>query len=327
VRGQICPRVMVDMRRPIIHYQMDPPGTCPSSRYLSQCPQEMLVVICVKATSPHHSVKDIECNQQNNCAMSFVLEFTSRNLPCPHRLLRRTSPQSLNVWLLINTDDQFAALMEPQNPLITPQNFSRSPSKLFIYSGCLPVARTMWLQAGRSQNAANCRVMNRLNDGLFDDDLLQRATVPPSQVKTICCRVGAGDALYLNPFDGGKKLLAARCALHRIWLQLRAPGNAAINTKQPCGSSRSIVESQQRVRLDQEPTTHALDWQHAGSIVHPLRSQSGSVDHFRSVRIQMACVLSSYQHLFAEKSMQANLKNQFIKKLLLHSTSYNSLRF
>src|SRR5919108_2011773 len=243
VRSQICFCVMVDVRRSIVHNQMYPTGTCPSSRYLSQRPQEMLMVICIKATSPHHSVKNVEGNQQNDCAMSFVLKFTSRNLPRTHWLGWLQSRQSLQVWLLVNRDDQFAALMKPRDALITPKNLSCSTGKLFINPGCLPVARAMWLQAGRCQNAAHGRVMNRVNYCLLDYDLLQRTAVPPAQVPTISRWVGAGEAFYLNPLDGGKKRLAVRYALHRIWLRLRAPDNAAISTKWPFEPSRSSVES------------------------------------------------------------------------------------
>src|SRR6185503_18288846 len=160
VRREIGSCVMVDMRRSIIHNQMYALGSCPTSRDLPQRPQKMVVIIGVQATSPHSPIKDIEGNQQDDRAMSLVLEFTSCDLPRTHALRWLQSRQRLNVWLLVNADHQFAALMQPYNSLITPQNLRRSPGELLVDSRRLPVARAMRLQTGRCQYAGHRRVMN-----------------------------------------------------------------------------------------------------------------------------------------------------------------------
>lgn len=226
---QIGSRVMVDMRRSIIHNQMYSLGPSPTSRDFPQRPQKMVVVIGVKTTPPHSPIKDIHRHQQDDRPMSLVLEFTSRNLARTHRLGWLHARQSLNVGLLVNADHQFAAPVQPYNSFITPQNLRRSLCELFINLGRLPVARAMRLQTGRGQYAGNRGVMNPLNYCLLNNHLLERAAIPASQVQSISSRISAGDSLDLDPLDRGKKQGAVRYALHQRWHLCRAQDNAAID--------------------------------------------------------------------------------------------------
>jgi hypothetical protein len=65
--------------------------------------------------------------------MSLVLELTPSNLPNAHRLRWRATRQGLNVRLLINTDDNLTALVQPRNPFLTPQYLRRSRSEVWTH--------------------------------------------------------------------------------------------------------------------------------------------------------------------------------------------------
>ena len=73
----------------------------------------------------------------------------------------------------------------------------------------------MGLQARLGQDPGHHRVMNGIDDGLLDDDLLQRATIPTAQMQSIPGWLGAGDALNLDPLERGKKWAAARFVPHQ----------------------------------------------------------------------------------------------------------------
>ena len=146
----------------------------------------MVVVICFQATAPHLSIADIEGHQQIDCAVPFVLELAACNLSWTHALSWCASRQSLNVRLLVNTDQHLTTLVQPVNSLVTPQHLRRSRYKLVINGGSLPIPRAIRLQAGTSQYARHSRVVNRVNECLLDYDLLQRATIPMRQIQSIC---------------------------------------------------------------------------------------------------------------------------------------------
>lgn len=292
VRRQILARVMIYMRWPIIHYQMYLLGSCPTSRDLTQCPQIMLVVVCLKAASPHHSIQDIKRYQQYYCAMSLVLEFASRNLPRSHCFGRLDARQSLNVRLLVNTDNQFPAPVQPQNSLITPQDSCRSLGEFFVYCGRLPVPTAMGLQTGRLKYACNSRIMNPFNDGLFNYNLLESAAIPSSQMASISTWVSAGDSLDLDPLDRGKKLGAARYVLRQRSHQRRDQGNASIDRIEMCGLMQANAQSQRCAHHDPKPAGHALCWQYAGSVGPEKQFRSGIGDHWHRAYIRSVFALS-----------------------------------
>jgi len=293
VRGQIPAGVMVDMRRPIIHDQMNPAGVRPTPRDLAQGPEELFVIVGVKTARPHRPIKHIKGDQQRHRAMSFILELTSHDLPRTHGLRRRAPRQGLNVGLLINTNHHFAALAQPPHPLIAPQHRRRPRRELFINGGRLPISTAMRLQAGRRQDARHRRVVNRVHDGPLDHHLLEGATVPAGQMQTIRGRIGAGDALDPDSFQRGKNRVAARCVRHQRWLRRPAPSSAAINTRGRCGLLPSTARSQRCVRRDPTPTGPALDWQPVESFDHWSQPHSSSVYHSRSVCIRLVYALSS----------------------------------
>lgn len=292
VRCHILTRVMVDMRRSIIHNQMYSLGPCPTSRDLPQPPHKMVVVIGVKTASPHCPIKDVEGHQQDDCAMTFVLEFTSCDLPRTHWLRWRYSRQSLNVGLLVNTDHHFATPVQPYNSFITPQNLRRSRGELFVDSGRLPVARAMRLQTGRCQYAGNRGVMNPLNYCLLNNHLLKRSAIPARQEQSISSRISAGDSLDLDPLDRGKKQEAVRYALHQRWHQRRAQDNAAIDRTDSCDLIQANGRSQRCAHLDLKPGGRVRDLQSAGSVALGGQFRSGSGDHRHPVYSRSAFGLS-----------------------------------
>lgn len=293
VRGQILAGVMVNMRRSIIHYQMYSTRSCPTLRDLTQRPQKMLMIISIKTTSPHQPIKYIQCHQQCHCAVSLVLKLLASNLTRSHRLPRSATRQSLNTWLLVNTNDYFTPTVQPPNPFVTPQYLRRSKGKIFINGGRLPVTTAVRLQTGPCEYARHRCVVNRLYDGLLDNYLLKCAAVPARQMQPIGAWISASDALDLDLLEGGKKPLAARYVHHRILLRRHAAGIAATNAKRPCETSQSTEESQQCVHLDQVLAAHERDWRFVGLADRLLQFQSSSDDHLRSICIQMAHGLSS----------------------------------
>jgi hypothetical protein len=262
----------------------------------------MIVVIAIKAASPHHPIKYIECHHQYDCSMPNVLKLSSRNLPWSYRLRWCASFYCLNVRFLVNTDYYFASLMKPRNSLVTPQDLRRSLGELFVYCGGLPIAPAMRLQAGRLKYARNRSVVNPFNYGLLNDNLLERAAIPTSQMAPIGSRIGAGDPFNFDPLDRGKKRGAVRYARHQRWPRHLAQGIAATIPKGRCDLCPAIELSQRSVRRDLKPKEHVLGWRLAESVGRHLLFPASNGDLFRSVCILLDCVLSSYSIPFREES-------------------------
>ena len=143
---------------------------------------------------------------------------------------------------------------EPFSLLVAPQDLGCPLDKLLI-NGCrFPIATTMRLQTGGSQNARHCGVMNRINDGLLHHHLGQAPAVPPRQVQTISAGLGASGARDRHPLERGKKPPGAHCARHRRWQPNRVPGSGATSTIKPPDSNRPNARWRQSVRHGLTPT-------------------------------------------------------------------------
>ena len=150
VRGKIAARVMVDMRRPIIHNQMNLVSACPPPRNLPQSPDEVFVIIRLQTASPDPPIKDIQSHQQVDRPLSFILKLIARNLSRTHRLRGLEARERLNVRLFVNANHHLALLVQGPNPLVAPQNLRRPAGEFFIDGRGLPITTALGLQTGLS---------------------------------------------------------------------------------------------------------------------------------------------------------------------------------
>src|SRR5262245_16465705 len=292
MRSKIAACVMVDMRRSIIHNQMNPVSACPPTSNLPQSPDEVFVIIRLKAAGPHLSIKDIQSHQQVHRALSFVLKLIARNLPRAHFLRGLEAGERLNVRFLVNTNQHIALLVQVPNLLVAPQNLRRTSSECFINGRGLPITTAMRLQTRLSQDARHRRIVNRLHDGLRDDYLLERATIPTCHLQSISARVSARNALDRYSFQRGKKRLGGHSVPGHRWPRRHAPDVVAITPTNWCGLSPTRAQSLRFVRHDPMPTRHGLGWPpvELSDLRWPLPVSSGDLSY--TVCIRQACVLS-----------------------------------
>src|SRR5215470_7354588 len=102
--------------------------------------------------------------------------------------------------------------------------------EFLIQPGRLPVPTAMRLQTRLGQNVGDRRVMDGIDDGLLDHDLLQGATIPPRHVYPVGLRSGARHALDGDPLQRGKKRGGDHCAERQRSPRFPAADSAATDT-------------------------------------------------------------------------------------------------
>src|SRR4030095_14765674 len=76
MRREVRSGMVVDMRRAIIHNQMNALGQAVTPVHLPDAPQEMLVVVLVQTATPHLAGEDIERDQEVGGAVTLIFELT-----------------------------------------------------------------------------------------------------------------------------------------------------------------------------------------------------------------------------------------------------------
>src|SRR5262245_36331811 len=252
----------------------------------------MLMIVFVQTTCPHQSGIDIEYNQQIDRSMSLVFKLAPDELSRTQSFGRSTTFKSLNVRLLIYANNNLASFVKPFDIFIAPKNLGR-PTHEFRVNGCgLPIATTMRLQTGSSQNASDRRIVDRVNNSFLDHYFLERATVPSCNLQSICAWLGARYPLNRDALERGKKRAVARFAAHQKLHRRHAPSSVATMTRWPCDSFQPRAGYRRFVHLDPVPAKRGLYWQLVGSVAHLLRSRSNSADQWRLIYIFPVCVPS-----------------------------------
>lgn len=205
MRGEVGLGVMINMRRPVVDDEMDAPRSGIAAFDLPDSPQEVLMVVGLQTTSPHLAIVDIERNEERHRPVPLILKLAALDLSPLHGLLGDTPSQRLEIRFLIQAEHQFAPLIQPLHPFITPQDLGRQAGKLVIKLGRLPIAAAMRLQAGRRQDPGHGRIGDRIHHRLLNHHLLEAPAVPTGQGPSIRCRLSAGHALDLDPLQRGKK--------------------------------------------------------------------------------------------------------------------------
>jgi hypothetical protein len=127
----------------------------------------------------------IECDQQVDRPMSLVFKLVPGDLPRTQWLGRSRAFKRLYVWLLIDTNNDIAAFVQPIDIFIALKDLGR-PMHEFRVNGCgLPIATTMRLQTGSSQNMSDRRIADRVNNSLLDHYFLECATVSSCDLQSI----------------------------------------------------------------------------------------------------------------------------------------------
>ena len=173
---------------------------------------KMFAVILVQACRTHVSVVRSECCQHVERAVTVVLELLSLNLTGPHQLDGRRPLQDLQIGLLIHGDDHFTSPPQALDPLVIPENSKGARHGFLIPDGCLPSARAMRLNIGRTQEIANGGVMNTVNNFLLHRRLGQSAQRPMRDRPARRSRCTSGQVFNRLAIALGKKQAACPSA-------------------------------------------------------------------------------------------------------------------
>src|SRR5262245_22828084 len=222
-----------------------------------------------------------------------ILKLPPLNPPRRWPLGGNQTAQGLNVGFFIQTDHQFAPVVEPLHVLITPQHFGRQPHELLIQPGRLPITTAVRLQTGLGQDVRHRRVVDRSDDGLLHHDLLQAAAIPPGQMQPVGAGGRAGDVLDRDPLQGGKKPLAVHCGVRQRSLPRPAAGTAATAARGSCASCPSSARSPRSARPDPTPTRLAPAWPSAEGLAHRWQPAPSTGGRLLSSGTLKGTVLSS----------------------------------
>lgn len=192
------------MRRSVVYDHMDAPGASPPSLHLSHPPEKMLMIVRIQTATPHRSVIHVESDKKIDRTTSLIFKFTPLNAPWLHPLLRRPALECLYIRLLIHADDDFLVCIEPVYILITPEDFTGQRDETLIDFSRLPVSAPMRLKLSLRQDARHRGVMDRSDDLLFDNHLLQTTAVPTIALQSVRPRAVQAIHSILTRCRGGK---------------------------------------------------------------------------------------------------------------------------
>ncbi len=96
-----------------------------------QSQAEMFTVIVVQTVAAHLATEDVEQSQEIDDTISLVFKFRSQDLARAHGLCGTHSLQRLNIWLLVQGQNDFTLRQERFGPfIITTKCDRRAPGTL-----------------------------------------------------------------------------------------------------------------------------------------------------------------------------------------------------